>query len=126
VFPEFPLFDVQADLMDSNAAFFAGDYAAMVRYAETAWQKIPSYQTASALSGAYASLYAATGDTEVRQKAVEMMTRSRTLASSQEDREDLEAWEPRFEHRLRTRRILTSKQYDALFRAAGQTREGPK
>lgn len=116
-YPAMPALAMQAQSLDSAVAFFAGDYDTMVRLTESMWRKYPAYQSAAALAGAYACVYASTGGETAKQKAGEMMDKSKTLASSKDDLDDLKEWEPRFNHRMQTRQILTKEQYAAAFSA---------
>jgi tetratricopeptide (TPR) repeat protein len=113
-FPAFSGFQAQALEMDSGIAFYSKDYDAMVRLSEAAWKQSPDYPSAASLAGAYACVYADRGDTAYRQKALDMMEKSRSFATSKEEKEDFAEWEARFDHRIRTRKILTREQYLAL------------
>ena len=44
-----------------------------------------------------------------------MMDSARSLVQSKDDQDDLSEWQPRFDHRIQTRKILTREQYYALF-----------
>jgi tetratricopeptide (TPR) repeat protein len=119
IFPAFPAFTRGAERLDSSVAFYAGDYNTMLTLSEADWAKHPDYGSAAALAGAYACVYASGGDEAMKEKAVAMMAKAKTLASSKEDQSDLDEWEPRFNHRLQTRQIITREQYNSQFR--GQT-----
>ena len=109
-------FAVQAMILDSTVAFFAEDYATMAKITESLWEKYPDYDSAARLSSAYACVFASTGDETVKQKALEMMAKAKELATTKESQEDLQELEPRLNHRIETRKILTREQYNALFR----------
>lgn len=123
-YPSFSVFDMQATLIDSSAAFDAKDYVRMMELTEAVWNKYPGYDSASSLAGAYACVYASDGDEAMKEKALDMMAKAKTYISSKEEEDDLQEWEPRFNHRLQTRKILTKSQYDALFRGTSTKREG--
>jgi hypothetical protein len=122
-YPALPAFAMQAEEIDSAAAFSAGDYTTLLRLTQSVWRKYPSYESAAALASAYACIYASSGDETAKEKAVDMMAKAKTLAGSKEQQVDLQEWEPRFNHRLETRQILTKEQYDAAFRTQADTKE---
>jgi len=116
-YPVFTPFVLQANMLDTSVAFEAADYPAMVRLAEPVWDKYPGYESAVGLANAYACVYASTGEETAKQRALEMMEKAKTLASTKEEGDDLKEYEPRFNHRLETRKILTRDKYNALFRS---------
>jgi tetratricopeptide (TPR) repeat protein len=115
-YPGFAPFEMQASMLDSAVAFYSGDYPAMVELNEPLWNKYPTYDSAVSLANAYACVYASTGEETAKLKAVEMMAKAKILASTKEAHNDLQEYEPRFNHRLETRKILTREQYNAQFR----------
>jgi hypothetical protein len=116
-YPAFTPFAIQSKLLDASVAFYAGDYPAMVELTEPLWAEYHTYDAAVAVANAYACVFASTGEDAAREKAVEMMTTAKTLASTKEAQDDLREYEPRFNHRIETRKILTREQYNAMFRA---------
>ena len=114
-YPELPSFSDSADRLDYTVLFDAGDYDGLVALSEKLWARNQSYESAAALSGAYACRYAVTGDNGVKRKATEMIDRARSLAKSKDEQDNLSEWQPRFDHRIQTRKILTREQYYALF-----------
>jgi tetratricopeptide (TPR) repeat protein len=115
-FPAFSAFARDAESLDYSVAFYGGDYNTLLSLSEAEWAKHPDYYAAAALAGAYACVYASGGDETIKEKAVAMMVQARTLASSKEEQSDLEEWEPRFNHRVQTRQIISREQYDSQFR----------
>src|SRR5262249_28132212 len=95
--------------------FDARDYDGLVTLSEKLWSRHQSYESAAGLAGAYACRYAVTGDDGVKQKAMEMMDKARSLAKSKDEQDDLMEWQPRFDHRIQTRKIVTKEEYDAMF-----------
>lgn len=114
-YPELPSFADSADRLDYTVLFDARDYDGLVNLSEKLWARNHTYESAAALAGAYACRYAVTGDDEIKRKATHMMDSARSLAKSKDDQEDLSEWQPRFDHRIQTRRILTREQYYSLF-----------
>jgi len=115
-YPAFASFGIQARLLDTSAAFYAEDYTGMVLLTESLWSELHTYDSAVSLANAYACVYASSGDESAREKAIEMMATAKKLASTKEAQNDLQEYEPRFNHRLETRKILTREQYNATFR----------
>jgi tetratricopeptide (TPR) repeat protein len=122
-YPALPAFESQALSLDIANAFQTGDYDGMVPLAEAAWKKLPDYDSAASLAGAYACVYASRGEEAARQNAMDMMDKARSLAKSNEEQKDLAEWQPRFDHRIQTRKILSSEQYHALFPSPQQQAE---
>jgi hypothetical protein len=114
-YPELPSFADSADRLDYTVLFDAGDYDGLVNLSEKLWARNHTYESAAALAGAYACRNAVTGDDEIKRKATHMMDSARSLAKSKDDQDDLSEWQPRFDHRIQTRRILTREQYYSLF-----------
>ena len=114
-YPELPSFADAAERLDYSVLFDAGDYEGLVTLTEKSWARNHSYESAAWLAGAYSCLYAASGDDQVKRKANEMMEKARSLAKSKDEQDDLAEWQPRFDHRIQTRKILTKEQYAALF-----------
>jgi hypothetical protein len=113
-YPGFPAFVVQAKKLDSSVAFYAGDYTAMLELSESLWTDYPTYDSAAGLANAYACVYASTGDEAAKLKALEMLAKAKDMASTPDARKDLQEYEPRFNHRLETRKILTREQYNEM------------
>jgi tetratricopeptide (TPR) repeat protein len=114
-YPELPSLADSADRLDYTVLFDAGDYDGLVNLSEKLWARNHTYESAAGLAGAYACRYAVTGDDEIKRKATHMMDSARSLAKSKDDQDDLSEWQPRFDHRIQTRRILTREQYYSLF-----------
>jgi len=114
-YPVFPGFTEAANRLDYSVLFDARDYDGMVTLSEKLWSRHQSYESAAGLAGAYACRYAVTGDDSVKQKAMEMMDKARSLAKSKDEQDDLMEWQPRFDHRIQTRKIVTKEEYDAMF-----------
>jgi hypothetical protein len=123
VYPELPAFAQAANRLDYSVLFDAGDYDGLVTLSEKLWARDQSYDSAASLAGAYACRYAVNGDDEVKRKAVGMMEKAKLLAVSKDDKDDFMEWQPRFDHRIQTRRIVTKEQYDAMFSGKPTTEE---
>jgi Tetratricopeptide repeat len=114
-YPELPSFADSADRLDYTVLFDAGDYDGLVTLSEQLWARNHSYESAASLAGAYSCRYAVTGDDAIKQKATEMMNQARSLAKSKDEQDSLSEWQPRFDHRIQTRKVLTRDQYYAQF-----------
>lgn len=123
ILPTVPAFTRQADLLDASVRFYDKDYTGMTELLEAQWSKYGDYEAAASLAGAYACLYASEGDETMKQKAAEMMEKAKTLASTKQDKADLEEWEPRFNHRIETRKIMDRYEYNAQFRPQAAAKE---
>src|SRR5262252_7062039 len=114
-YPELLSFAESADRLDYTVLFDARDYDSLITLSEKLWAHNHSYESAAALAGAYTCRYAVSRDDEIRRKATNMMDSARSLVQSKDDQDDLSEWQPRFDHRIQTRKILTRDQYYARF-----------
>jgi len=107
---------------DAGAAYEKKDYDQFVELSERYAKAEPnSPGAAGELSSAYACKFAVTGDPAWKQKAEELLEKSRQLSQGSSD--DLKAFEEyaeRTRYRLSSRQIIDKAEYDRKFRAGSK------
>ncbi len=117
LYPQVPSFALSAESLDGGVAFERGDYDSFLAISEHQWKESPVSDTAAQLSSAFACKFAVTGTTDFRQKAEEMLDKARQLAQGDLDTmKSLDEYAPRIQYRLNSRKIISKKEYDRLFR----------
>ena len=104
---------------DAGAAFERKDYDQFVSLSELGAKEQPdSAEPAGELASAYACKFAVTGDPVWRQKAEEMLEKSRQLShKSAEEQKAFDEYAERTRYRLSSREIIDKTEYDRRFRS---------
>lgn len=95
-------------------AFDAKDYDTFLVKAQQVAEIKPDESFAQAsVASAYACKYATTGDPAFRQQALQHLKRAKEMSEAGD--QDFEKYENRIQHRLETREIITSKEFEQRF-----------
>jgi hypothetical protein len=118
---EYPEMKALKDLMlsfDAGAAYEKKDYDQFVARSEQYVKAEPnSPGAAGELASAYACKFAVTGDPAWKQKAEDLLEKSRQLSQSPDDQKAFEEYAERTRYRLSSREIIDKVEYDRRFRA---------
>ncbi len=124
IFPEYPHIQESLATVRAGAAFVRKDYDGFLRLAEEAWQRDSnSFLYAGQMASALACKYASTGDGSYKARAEEFLARANQMAASDEEKKLQAEYEERIRHRLRTREIISKKEYDQRYRPAAQEKK---
>jgi tetratricopeptide (TPR) repeat protein len=95
-------------------AFEKKDYDAFLDVAQQMNKLAPDkYNTLGSLASAYACKYAATGDTQFREQALQYLEKAK--ASKGPEAAVVEDFENRIQHRLQTREVISRKEFKQRF-----------
>ena len=122
-YPESVELDDAVSSYEIAAAFERKDYDAFLRIAEAGWERRPdSFLHAGQLASALACKFAVSNDPAFRSRSEELLEKSRQLAATPDEKQFLQEYEERIQHRLRTRVIIDTEEYNRRFRR--KTAEG--
>jgi hypothetical protein len=114
-------------------AFNRKDYDAFLAKAKEFEAQHPDEPGAVAqVASALACKYAVTGQESYKTQALEVLDKAKKLAVEDEDKERFKEYEERILHRVKTRKVISKKEYDRRFRSttsapatvAASTQEG--
>jgi tetratricopeptide (TPR) repeat protein len=104
---------------ERGAAFERGDYDTFLAKAKEFQAQHPDEPGAVAqVASALACKYAVTGQEPYKAQALEMLDKAKKLAVQDEDKEGFKEYEERILHRLKTRQVISKREYDRRFRSA--------
>jgi len=102
--------------IDGGAAFDKQDYDGYVANARTLLARQPGNSGSAAnLASALACKYAVSNDPAFKAEAEAMLAKARELAQDAEEQKNLDEFQERFQHRLRTRLIINRAEYNRRF-----------
>ncbi len=109
-----PLLDQCLLMARRDAAFDAKDYDTFLETSRALMGKQPKETwTVAQMASALACKYAVTGEERYRKEAEEMLARATRLAPAQDAK--LDRYVRRVRHRIETREIISSEEYDRRF-----------
>lgn len=112
-----------AEYLDEGAAFERQDYDGFLTISQDLWKRFPGAQTAGGVASALACKYAVTGDARYDKQAEEMLQKAHELAANDpEQQKSYQEYAERIQYRLKSRKIITTSEYNRRFRA-GQSRK---
>jgi hypothetical protein len=115
LYPQFRNWPVIFAEFEMSAAFDAKDYDRLLAMSENFWQQQPDATSAGILALSLACKYAVTGDDKYRTAAEEMLTKGNNLAVTEQAKKEFADYTERTRYRLRTREILSKKEYYLRF-----------
>lgn len=123
IYPQFPIFDLEAESDEGADAFEKKDYDRLLSVAEDLEKKHPEVPVAaSMLASALACKYAVTGDSAFRQKSERALARARKLTPADpEAQAATKEYEERIRYRLNSREIIDTDEYNRRFRKGAKT-----
>jgi tetratricopeptide (TPR) repeat protein len=116
-YPELPGLRIAAENLDAGAAFDRGDFDTYLSISENQWKQQAGAGSAIALANALACKYVVTGIIPLRERAMEMIAKSKELAGGDaKTLKSLDDYIPLITYRIESRQIISKQEYNRKFR----------